>query len=86
MSSVSQSDRRCEPRLRALKGAHIVFNKGYSSYDCLVRDLTQHGARLKFGDRADLPEQFDIAIGESGELRPARICWRKPDEIGIRFT
>ena len=34
-------------RVRALKGAQIVFNSGNSTLDCVIRNTSEHGARLK---------------------------------------
>jgi hypothetical protein len=41
------SERRKVVRHRALKSARIVFNSGRSTIDCLVRNQSDFGARLK---------------------------------------
>jgi hypothetical protein len=42
----SFDERRASPRQRRLNGAKIVFNNNSSVIDCIVRDLSPHGARL----------------------------------------
>ena len=37
---------RQAPRLRALIGARIVFNNGQATVDCLIRDVSEIGAKL----------------------------------------
>lgn len=79
------TERRAATRLRALKGAHIRFNKGYGAYEAVVRDMGEAGARLRFGDVIELPTLFEIRIGADGEYRSARVQWRRGLETGIRF-
>lgn len=81
-------ERRRARRLRALKGAKISFNGGNSVIDCLVRNQSETGARLKVEMTVALPERFSLAIVENGELVPQRDCevaWRTATEIGVRF-
>lgn len=54
--------------------------------DCMVRNLSQNGARLVFGGAtAVLPHQFEIAIRRNGPSQPARIVWRDETEAGVEF-
>ena len=53
-------ERRAEIRRKALKGGLVAFNKGYSAYECVVRNVSQHGARLVFADIAAVPHEKDI--------------------------
>ncbi len=78
-------ERRAERRKRVLKGATITFNRGYGALQCVVRNMTENGAMLAFGETAGIPAKFDIRLGEDGELRKARICWRRPELVGIEF-
>ena len=78
-------ERRATPRNRSLKVAHVVFNNHRSSYEALVRNLTDDGARLQFADRADLPSSFEIRVGTDGPYRRAEKRWQLGFDIGIRF-
>ena len=40
------SDQRIAPRLKALLAARISFNNGQSALDCLIRNLSDTGAKL----------------------------------------
>ena len=74
-------------RLRTLKEGSIVFNNGRSLLNCVVRDLSDSGARLKVEGAIGLPDRFLLVIGrEAGrEERAAQVVWRSLDELGVRF-
>ena len=79
-------ERRATPRNRSLKAAHVVFNNHCSSYEALVRNLTDEGARLQFSDRAELPSLFEVRVGADGPYRRAEKRWQLGFDIGIRFV
>jgi hypothetical protein len=80
------AERRASARPRALKSAHISFNRGYSTYEACVRDMSGNGARLRFGDLVDVPSRFEMRIRPEDNWRSAEVCWRQGFEIGIRFS
>jgi hypothetical protein len=79
------SERRTAGRRRAYQTAHIRFNRNNSSYEALVRDFSPGGAKLRFGDRAELPERFEMRIGADGAYRVATVAWRHGFECGIAY-
>ncbi|MEF2553066.1 PilZ domain-containing protein [Aurantimonas sp. A2-1-M11] len=79
------SERRVAPRMRTLKRAKVVFNGGYSTFDCIVRNISATGALLTIDDAAHLPKEFQIRIGEAQDERPARLVYRRAMFAGIRF-
>ena len=48
-----------------LKGGTLHFNKGYSSLECVIRDLSATGARIQMGETFGVPSRFTMSI--SGE-------------------
>ncbi len=68
-----------------LKGI-ILFNNRKSSADCLIRDLTEHGARLMFSSTIITPDVIELQIPNKDQILPAHIRWRKGDEAGVVFT
>ena len=79
------SERRVAQRVRTLKRAKILFNNHYSTFDCIVRNLSATGALLTIDEAAHLPKTFDITIGEDAPERPARLVYRRGMLAGIRF-
>jgi hypothetical protein len=78
-------DQRKFVRHRTLKGGRICFNSGSSSLDCLIRDISEGGARLSL-PRADvIPSEFVLAFDDG---RPARQCfekWRSLIALRVQF-
>ncbi|BDA85509.1 hypothetical protein Sa4125_30510 [Aureimonas sp. SA4125] len=79
------SERRVAPRVRTLKRAKILFNNRYSTFDCIVRNISSTGALLTIDEAAHLPKTFDITIGDEKTERPARLVYRRGVLAGIRF-
>ena len=78
-------ERRQEHRKRALKGATITFNNGYGALQCVVRNMTDDGAMLAFGETAGIPPVFDIKFADHTCERRARVCWRDRQFVGVVF-
>ena len=77
-------ERRAELRRRVLKGATVSFNSGYSSFECVVRNRSEGGARLSLAETFALPKHFWLTV--AGE-RPARaeIRWSSMTAVGVEF-
>ena len=80
------SENRKEVRQRTFLKGRILFNKGASSMDCLVRDMSSSGARLALSETATLPESFELFIPQRERTYRAQLCWRRPDGIGVAFV
>lgn len=79
------SDRRAALRRRVLKGATLTFNRGFSAFECVVRNQSAEGALLSLAETFSLPAQFEVAIAGDDALRRARVRWRSMNAIGVRF-
>jgi hypothetical protein len=78
-------NRRSHPRVRSFLQGRIYFNKRNSSLDCLVRDLSEDGARLKVSSSVALPEVVELHLPNKNETHQATVQWRTGDEIGVAF-
>ncbi len=81
-----QTERRQEQRHRVFKGARLLFNNGYGVCEATVRDLSEHGARLKFGDPAMVPTHCMVEVGGDKRVYFGRIAWRGGTEVGIELA
>ncbi len=79
------TERRVAPRMRTLKRAKVIFNNGYSTFDCIVRNLSATGALLTIDESAHLPKEFMIVVGDGMDPRPAKLVYRRGLFAGIRF-
>lgn len=72
--------------MRVLKEGKAVSLDYCSVTDCLVRDLSETGARLKCADQNAVPDQFRLLLPYDSTIRDAAVVWRRADMIGVRFT
>ena len=79
------SERRIAARQKSFLQGRIYFNNRRSSVDCLIRDYSETGARLKFSETAAVPESIELYIPNKEEVHRARVEWRSGDEMGISF-
>ena len=78
-------NRRREHRMRVFKPARIILNNGYSVINCIVRDISDGGARISLEDAMLLPEAFSIEL-DSGAVRRAMRRWRRGKSVGLEFA
>ena len=79
-------NKRRDPRQRALIGARIIFNQGSSTLDCVIRDLSEDGARLSMSDALTPPDEFDLFIPQKKATYRARVAWRRKEGLGVSFS
>jgi PilZ domain-containing protein len=80
------AERRGSERLKAFLKGTLYFHHGRSSVDCLIRDLSATGARLLVPDNVKIPKLFELHVSNQPEPLPARMKWRRDDEIGVSFV
>lgn len=80
------SEQRQDIRKRTFLKGRIHFNKGASSMDCLIRDMSVTGARLELSETSTLPEVFDIYVPQKDETFRATLRWRRDGAVGIAFA
>jgi len=79
------SDQRVSIRQKSFLQGRLYFNNGRSSVDCLIRDISESGARLKFSDAITTPEAMELHIPNKQETHQVRVQWRREDEMGVAF-
>jgi len=78
-------ERRSVSRHKSFLQGRIYFNHRRSSFDCLIRDYSEQGARLKFSEAANVPEAIELYIPNKEETHRARVEWRIGNEMGVSF-
>jgi PilZ domain len=79
------AERRSDQRHRTLKGGTLYFNKGYSSLECVIRDLSETGARIQMGETFGVPSRFTMSISGEETRVEASLRWRNSRSIGLSF-
>src|SRR3954469_17318330 len=79
-------ERRQFPRNRVYYGGMVAFNARQSTLACVVRNFSNHGARIEFENSAALPDRVDFEIERRSLSRPARLVWRNHNAAGLAFS
>ena len=79
------SERRTELRRRTLLNGRLAAHH-LTTLDCVVRDLTLHGARLRCR-AAGLGDDVTLEIPSiDGFRKDAKIVWRRLEDCGVKFV
>jgi hypothetical protein len=68
-----------------LKSAKVILDRS-SIIDCVVRNLTNKGARIQIANTVELPKDFEMTFDGGYSVRPCRLVWRSVTESGVKFV
>jgi hypothetical protein len=80
------SERRIATRQKSFLRGRIYFNNRRSAVDCLIRDISDTGARLIFSSTIAIPDVADLYIPQKEQTLPVHVQWRRGDEVGVAFS
>ena len=78
-------DRRQGVRDKVFFGAVAEINERGSTMDCVVRNISEGGACVEFGDAVHLPEELNLSVARKGRSFLARLIWRQANKVGLAF-
>ena len=67
-----------------LKGT-LYYDNRRASIECVIRDISDSGARLSFDNPVSGPDNVELFIPHKQQTLRARVQRREPNEIGIAF-
>ena len=79
-------NRRRERRDRVLFRGRIILDDGFSTIDCVIRDLSPHGARVTVQDQAVPPRSFSLTVLDTGRVFDAVRRWQHGRSVGLEFS
>jgi len=78
-------EHRQSERVKSFLRAQIIYNNRMSTIDCVVKNISPHGAKVALGDEMSVPNEFDLYIPQKGKTFHARMAWRDAASIGVEF-
>ena len=78
------SERRREPRRRVLLQGKVVFPHNSFSADCMIRDLSEGGARIAIDSQMITTHPFLIVVREA-VIHQSTTMWTDVRQAGLRF-
>lgn len=79
------SERRGSRRSKSFLRGFVYVSRKRGALSCLIRDLSEKGARIIFSDTVTLPDVLELYIPQRDRTLRARVQWRRNDEIGLCF-
>ena len=77
-------ERRLNSRERTSIRARICYSRDYALWaDCVIRDLSEGGAKLQVAAIHPLPDNFLVLQLAEGVAMMARLKWRRGDMAGV---
>ncbi len=78
------SNNRVMPRRRAILSGRIFTDDG-KVWHCLIRDISEKGARIKCDASPKQGLMVDIKVTKLNDILRAEVMWVRDGEIGLRF-
>ena len=79
------AERRNAARNKSFLRGCLYFNKRRSAVDCLIRDISDVGARVVFSDTVAVPDAVELYIPQKEQTLRAHVQWRHGEELGLAF-
>jgi hypothetical protein len=84
--AISQArDGRTATRRRSYFHGKIISRDGAFSLDCVIRNLSDCGAKIQISDHELFPLQFFLLCTVLRRAFEAEVTWRKDGAAGVKF-
>ena len=79
-------DRRESARNKVIYGGVAEIGERGATRDCIVRNISDHGATIEFSNVVTLPkEQMSLRIARKGRSFLAKVIWWRDNFVGVAF-
>jgi PilZ domain len=78
-------ERRQSARARVIYGGVLAYNRRQSTIECVIRNVSEDGAKVEFDNPTVLPDVIDLLIAKKDRAFTAKIAWRQANEAGLAF-
>jgi len=79
------SDKRKKSRTPSFLGGTISYNRDLWTADCVVKNISEEGAKLTGRNLPVLPDRFDLSIPQRKTKYRVHVRWRAKDAVGVAF-
>jgi hypothetical protein len=77
-------EKRLAPRRNTMIEAEIAFDGGRTRIGCIIRNLSEGGAKLEVAAVKAIPNSFDL-LAPGHRPQACRVVWRALKELGVEF-
>lgn len=80
-------ERRESARDKVIYGGRASIDDRGSTTDCIVRNISEHGAQVEFSSASRLPkDRMALTIARKGRSFLAKIIWWRDNFVGVAFS
>jgi len=79
-------EKRANRRQKTLLHGYVYFDDGPCALECVVREVSETGARLRFELPLAPVEAFELDIPLRGQKLRAEVKWQRGNEVGVVFA
>jgi len=84
--SAVMAEKRAKRRQKTLLHGFVYYDDSPCAVECVVREISETGARLKF-EAPQLPvTAFELDLPLRGQKFRAEVKWQRDNEIGVVFA
>ena len=76
------AEKRGAPRRRMLKQGRVILSDS-TTISCIIRDMSETGARIVFGGPVHLPEVFRLALVNADDVYAVDLIWHRGFAAGV---
>jgi hypothetical protein len=81
------ADRRRSNRRDCTLGGRLFFGLAGLSIDCLIRDISNHGARVAVPSAAwKAPKEVHLLSLREGQVYSGQVVWNRGRYLGLNFS
>ena len=81
------ADRRRSPRKPCTLGGRLFYGLAGLSIDCVIRDISDHGARIAVPSAAwKAPKEIHLLSLREGKVYSGQVVWNRGRYIGLNFS
>jgi hypothetical protein len=81
---LGRRENRLQPRRNTMIMATAIFDNGRTRLDCVIRNLSDGGAKLEFATVRGIPQTFDLLV-PGHRPQHCQVAWRALKEMGVQF-
>ena len=81
------AERRRSPRKTCTLGGRLFFGLAGLSIDCIIRDISEHGARIAVPSAAwKAPKEIHLLSLREGKVYSGEVVWNRGRYLGLNFN
>ncbi len=87
MTKRGGADRRRSPRKTCTLGGRLFYGLAGLSIDCVIRDISDHGARIAVPSAAwKAPKEINLLSLREGKVYSGVVVWNRGRYLGLNFS